>query len=102
MDNSDMEGSFLGGGEIAHVMHDGEVYLSADHLSQLLFNAAYREIEYQKQTGNQEGGLLVQWNLILSEKLADLRSELMKREIEASFNVRQDGTGELEFGTFFD
>lgn len=85
--NEDMAGLFLGGGSIKHTVVGGDVYFNADDLFRLFWT-----------TGNAMGQIALQENdastasmayalIHLAAKTRELKSELLKREIEASYNA---------------
>jgi prophage antirepressor-like protein len=76
--------NFLGGGGIDYVIHDGDVFLRANELASLLGHTGVR-MTIAAIKGNDTGtATAAHFVMILSEKLFDLRSELLKQEIEAA------------------
>jgi hypothetical protein len=83
-ENDDMPG-FLGGGGLDYVIRDGEVYLHAGHLAGLFGKTGASMGVQAILSDDRAGGNVAHALLLIAEKTEDLRSELLKREIEASF-----------------
>lgn len=80
--NIDMDGQFLGGGGIDHAIVEGDVYLKAEHLAQLLGQTGVRMGLHAIAVNDSASGVTAHMVLTISEKLYELRSELLKREAE--------------------
>ena len=80
--NIDMDGQFLGGGGIDHAIVEGDVFLKAEHLAILLGQTGIRMGMHALSLGDAAGGVTAHMLLTISEKLYELRSELLKREAE--------------------
>jgi hypothetical protein len=78
----DMDGAFLGGGGIDHAIVEGDVYLKAEHLAQLLGQTGVRMGLHAIAMNDSPSGVTAHMILTISEKLYELRSELLKREAE--------------------
>lgn len=94
MANEDMDGMFLGGGAIDHVVEDGDIFLSANDLATLFLvtgiNWGQIALAYDDIAGAGGAHVLLE----VSQKIDELRSELLKREAEALFGQ------ELPFADF--
>lgn len=86
MPNEDMDGQFLGGGAIDHVIQGGDVYLRADQLATLLSQTGVRMAISALTANDSASATAAHFIMIISTKLAELRSELLKREIESSWS----------------
>lgn len=86
MNNEDMDGAFLGGGAIEHAVKDGEIYLRANQVAQLLGQTGVKMALQAIQDNDPASASTAHFIMIISEKVYELRSELLKREIEASFS----------------
>jgi prophage antirepressor-like protein len=83
--NEDMEGVFLGGGALEHVVSEGEIYLRADQMATLLGQTGTRMALSSIRENSTELAGTANFLIIVSEKLYELRSELLKREAERLF-----------------
>lgn len=83
MANEDMDGTFLGGGALDHVVHDGEIYLRSDQVAQVIGSTGIKMAIAAIQMNDSSSAATAQFLMIVSEKIFELRSELLKREIEA-------------------
>jgi hypothetical protein len=80
--NIDMDGQFLGGGGIDHAIVEGDVFLKAEHLAVLLGQTGLRMGFHAINVNDESSGVTAHMLLTISEKLYELRSELLKREAE--------------------
>lgn len=85
VNNDDMEGRFLGGGGIGHVLVGGDIYLSADDLATLFFVIGSRWGLTALESSDMAGAGGAHTLIALAERVDTLRSELLKREVEDIF-----------------
>lgn len=85
--NDDMEGNFLGGGALKHVVSGGEIYLNSYQLAGLFVITGEHWMAAAVAHQDPMGAAAAELLMILSEKIDTLRSEILKREIEASFKI---------------
>lgn len=76
----------MGGGGLSHIVSGGEIYLNADQLATLFTNVGTRMMAVAAANEDNAGGAAALMMMSMSERLNELRSELLKREIEASFS----------------
>jgi hypothetical protein len=99
MDNSDMDGAYFGGGELEYVVQDGEIYVNLDQLSAMFLATANHNLG-PAQDGEFVSVVLVHALSSMAEDMDRLRSELLKREIEASFKLDDFETSTFEMIDF--
>lgn len=84
MANEDMDGVFFGGGAIDHAVEGGEIYLRSDQIASLLAQTGIKMAITSIRANDPPSAATAQFLMIISEKLYQLRSELLKRELEAA------------------
>ena len=82
-----MDGAFLGGGAIEHVVSNGEIYLRSDQIARLLGETGIKLGLTAIQENDPDTASAAHLLMTISEQLYLLRSELLKREIEKSFEL---------------
>lgn len=83
----DDDRAILGGGGLAYVMTGGEPYVKIDELAHLFGYTGAQMGVQALLNRDQVGGAVAHALLLISEKTDALRSELLKQEIEASYNA---------------
>lgn len=87
MPNEDMDGEFFGGGAIEHAVVNGEIYLRSDHVASLLSQTGIKMALTAITENDPDTAAAAHLLMTISEKMYELRSELLKREIEKSFEL---------------
>lgn len=82
--NEDMDGLFFGGGAIEHVIDGGEIYMRSDQIAQLIGQTGVKMALSAIQQNDPASAATGHMMMIVSEKIYELRSELLKRELEAA------------------
>lgn len=82
MANEDMNGLYFGGGAIDHVVTEGDIFLRANQVARLIGSTGVKMAISSLQHNDPAGAGTAQFLMLVSEKIYELRSELLKREIE--------------------
>jgi hypothetical protein len=82
-----MDGTFLGGGALDYVFNEGEVYLHSEQLAFLFGNAGIIGGRLAVEANDEFGGAQALLMMALARQVHALRSELLKQEVEKSFNL---------------
>lgn len=87
MANEDMTGHFLGGGSIRHVVAEGDIFLHAEDVAKVLYQAG-SEMGIKALTSDDKiAGATAYGILHVGLRTDELRGELLKREAEKSLNA---------------
>lgn len=81
------ENEILGGGGLGYLVQGGEIYLKAEDLSSLFGYTGARMGIQAITNGNPVDGAVAHALLLIAEKTDALRSELLRKEAEASFTA---------------
>lgn len=84
MSDNEMDGQYLGGGYIEHIVQGGEIYLSAIDIA-TIFNNSGLSLGHKALTeADSIMTAQAQALLVLGFKMKELRSELLRQEAEKS------------------
>lgn len=98
MNNDDMEGNYFGGGSVMHTVKDGEIYLDSLQVAQVLSQTGIRIALSAIRENNHTNATSAHMIMVIAEKVFELRSELLKRELDDAL----PDLGELDLGGLFD
>lgn len=84
-----MDGAYFGGGALDHVVSGGEVYVNLEQLAIMFLTTGINNVQKAQETGSVVNAVLAHALTDISEHMDNLRMELLKREIEASFGLTE-------------
>jgi hypothetical protein len=80
-----MDGNFIGGGGLSHIVSGGRIFVDSEELTTLFFITGARMARRAHDTQSRDRAIIASVFSDIAEKFDELRMELLKREIEASF-----------------